>query len=123
MADSSFPFQRLKTPIRLPARLVPTRIDVNDFDLRRSGSTTVMVVNPFPIWTRVQGTTNAGADVAEALEEGVLVGPGWCMVLSTQYPKWLAAIAVEFPGFPVVDDLGAELYPQAYVELSYGAGL
>lgn len=112
-------FKRASNPVIVPAHDTPSQVQVTTIP---EGATTFMAVNSYPVWIRLRGTTGDGSFTAVEEHKGWLFPPGHIGVYATQFPKWMSAMAVERPGFPIKDENGALLYPDACIEISYGSG-
>ncbi|TKD50215.1 hypothetical protein [Sphingomonas baiyangensis] len=116
------PFRRnlSVSPIMVPATDEPSYVAVGPLP---NGVTSFGVVNSYPVYIRLLGTSMGDEtpnDAGEGL--GWLFPPGHFGIYSTQFPAGVSAIAVERPGFPIHDEEGALLYPEAALELFYGSG-
>lgn len=112
-------FRRASNPMMVPATDVPSQYSVTGIP---PGATTFCAVNSYPIWIRLKGTADGTPFSACHDGEGWLFPPGHFGVYATQYPRWMSAVAVDRPGFPIKDPNGALLYPNAALEVSYGSG-
>lgn len=131
---AEFAFRRLTDPFLIPTLPgVASQVEIGiDFRENQQNFTSFCVVNSFPIWVRLRGSgrvaqigaRDGAAPTFKPVEDGRgwLFPPGFMGVFSTQYPKWVSGMAVERPGFPIKDDEGNPLYPNAVLELSYGRG-
>lgn len=117
----SFPFRRNTaiSPYMVPATDEASQVEIGPLP---AGVTSFGMVNAFPVYMRLVGSSEASG--FKPAQDWV----GWCVppyhfgIYSTQYPKWVSAVAVERPGFPIYDDEGGLLYPEAKLELFYGSG-
>lgn len=117
------PFRRNTTisPYMVPATDTPSQIMIGPLP---QGITSFGMVNSFPVWIRLLGSGQGESGTFTPASEGSgwLIPPGHFGIYSTQYPKWVSAIAVARPNFPIKDANGALLYPTANLELFYGSG-
>jgi hypothetical protein len=121
MNSRNFPFRRnlAVSPIMVPATDEPSFVSLGKLP---ESVTSFGIVNSYPVYIRLLGTPMGGPQQMAAEGKGWLVPPGHFGVYSTQFPMGLSCIAVERPGFPLFDDDGDLLYPQAALELFYGSG-
>lgn len=117
----TFPFRRntAVSPFMIPATDQPSKVAIGPLP---DGITSFGMVNTYPVHIRLVGTPADGEFNPAAEGVGWIVPPGHFGVYTTQFPKWVSAIAVDRPGFPIKDSSGALLYPQARLELFYGSG-
>ena len=116
------PFRRnlSVSPIPVPATDEASYVEIGRLP---EGVTSFGAVNSYPIYIRLLGTAMGDATPNMASEgNGWLFPPGHFGIYSTQFPKGVSAIAVDRPGFPIHDDDGELLYPEAHLELFYGSG-
>lgn len=112
-------FRRAANPVIVPATDVASQVAV---PVLPEGSTTFSAVNSYPVWIRLKGTAYGSTFSPVQEGEGWLFPPGHFGVYATQFPKWMSAIAVDRPGFPIKDGNGVLLYPNAALEVAYGSG-
>lgn len=114
-----FPFKRdlSVSPVMIPAKDTASRVDMGALP---NGVTSFAMVNSYPVFMRLLGSSGTFKPVVEG--DGWLVPPGHFGVYSTQNPRFLSCIAVDRPNFPIKDGSGALLYPGAMLELFYGSG-
>lgn len=117
----NFPFRRntAVSPIMIPATDEPSQMAVGPLP---SGVTSFGVVNAFPVYMRLVGSSEASGFVPAEDWMGWCIPPGHFGIYSTQFPKWVSCLAVARPGYPIYDAEGDLLYPEAKLELFYGSG-
>ncbi len=124
MAEPSrtFPFKRNLTvsPVLVPATNQASFVTLGRLP---DSVTSFAMVNSYPVWIRLVGTPMESQQNQMASgNTGWLVPPGHFGVYSTQFPRGLSALAVDRPGFPLLNSNGNLMYPQATLELFYGSG-
>jgi len=115
LADSHPPFRRSTDPVLVTVGYPAGAITAVSSDMMTAimNLNAFCVVNPNTCYVRLKGYQSSQA-ITEY--EGWLFPPGFVAVYSTQRPKFMSAIAVSRPGFPVdANDL-------APLEVSYGNG-
>lgn len=117
----SFPFRRNTqvSPFVIPAGLTASQMEIGPLP---QGITSFGMVNSYPVWMRLLGSSEATGFMPAQEGDGWLIPPYHFGIYSTQYPKWISVIAVARPNFPITNGSGQALYPTAALEIFYGAG-
>lgn len=117
--NRNFPFRRNTAfgPILVPAGFEPSSVAVG---VMPDGITAFAAINSYPVWMRLVGGAMGPVSVTD--DTGWLFPPGFFGIFSTQSPRWVSCVAVDRPGFPIADENGDPLYPDARLELLYGSG-
>lgn len=114
MAGTSQPFRRFSDPLMVPCAPTATQFVVPDgFFTQDAQWNAFYVVNRNAFWVRLRGTT-AGPFQPVTETTGWLFPPGFAGVFSTQYPRFMSAMAISVPGYPPAGE--------GIVELAYGIG-
>lgn len=115
-----YPFRRNTTisPYMVPATNTASQVLIGPLP---EGVRSFAMVNAFPVFMRLVGSSQESGFIPAADWTGWLIPPYHFGIYSTQYPKWVSAIAVDRPGYPIMNGQSL-LYPTAVLELFYGAG-
>lgn len=114
MSSAYPPFRRQTEPALVPVGAAATWFPVPDGFIP-PGAVSFRVANPNACWVRLKGFPGDTPDRVTATT-GWAFAPGSVEVYATQNPKFMSAMAMDTPAFPIA---GLNLVP---LELSYGDG-
>lgn len=92
--------------------------------MTQGGVTSFIVTNPNPFWMWFAGWKGAAGDMPVIKEKGHYIAPGEKYLGRTQMPDWVAAVADDEPGFPILDAQGGWLFASKRTRfvMIYGSG-
>lgn len=123
-----FPFKRNLNidPMVIPAGGSPVATGtIGSQALKDAGVTTFKVSNPNPFWVWYRGWTGAKNAMPTIAGFGHHLAPGAIDINTSQTPDWIAAVAVDELGAPLLDANGQPLYDmtKARLVMMFGSGM